>query len=232
MTTADKVMQNNQLIERTMVLGLHEHLLTSLPQEVTYNTPILDIGCGTGAWLERLANAGFTHLQGIDRDTEQFATQKATCSPADLDFGDIGLAEKKFGLITSIEVIEHIENPGRLFYHVANLLESNGYFLLTTPNLHSVLCKIRFLLTGKLRQFDDKGEPTHIYPIFLTPLMRILQRYNLEIVKKWSYPIAGSVTSRASLKIASSLLSSILRDELPGDILCLLIKKNKTNLAK
>ena len=209
-----------------MVPGLHEHLLNSFPQAITQQTPILDIGCGTGAWLERLANAGFEHLHGIDQDTEQFRSQKATCSNADLDFGDLGLGEKKFSLITAIEVIEHLENVGRLFYHVANLLEPDGYFLVTTPNLHSLVGRMRFFLTGNMRQFDDKGEQTHISPILLTPLNRIIKRYNLEIVKEWSYPQTESVTSRASLKLVSSILSSMLNNELPGDILCLLIQKN------
>lgn len=223
------MMIKTQLIERTMVPGLHEHLLKSIPPQITHNKPVLDIGCGTGAWLERLANAGFNSLYGIDQDTEQLGTKKATCSQANLDWNALGLKQDKFDLITSIEVLEHLENPGRLFYHVANLLQPDGYFLLTTPNLHSVLSRLRFLLTGNLRQFDDKGEPTHIYPVVLTPLTRILQNYHLGVVKKWSYPSAGSITSRASLLIASSLLSLILKDELPGDILCLLIQKSKTS---
>lgn len=221
------MIHDTQLIERTMVPGLHEHLLKSIPQAINHNKPVLDIGCGTGAWLERLANAGFNNLHGTDQDIEQLGTKKATCSQANLDWSDLGLKQNKFALITSIEVLEHLENPGRLFYHVANLLEPDGYLLLTTPNLHSVLSRLRFLITGNLRQFDDKGEPTHIYPVVLTPLIRILQSYHLEIVEKWSYPLAESVTSRASLKMASSFLSLMLKDDLPGDILCLLIQKLK-----
>jgi len=213
------------LLERTMVSGLHEFLINLMPESITYNTAILDIGCGTGAWLERLANAGFNNLYGIDNDIEQLQTKKATCWQANIDSDDLGFGNKKFGLITSIEVIEHLENPGRFFQHLVGLLAPEGYLLITTPNLHSVLCRLRLLLTGNLRQFDQKGEPTHIYPVFMTPLNRILKSYNFEIVYKCTYPSKGSVTSRPSLKMMSSLLSLILQDELPGDILCLLIQK-------
>lgn len=216
-------MLKNQFQEWT-IQGLHDALVQSLPN-LSYDTPVLDIGCGTGAWLERLANIGFSHLHGVDLDIKNFKTDKATCSQANLDFDDLGLGTKEFGLITSIEVIEHLENPGRLFYHVANHLAPNGYFLLTTPNIHSLDCRLRFLITENLKSFDSKGNQEHIYPVLLTSLHRVLPRYSLEIVKKWGYPAKGSLISRPSTKMISTLLEMFLRNENPGDSLCLLIGK-------
>jgi len=220
----DENYSQSLLVERT-IPGLHEFLMNLIPESITYNTPIVDIGCGTGAWLERLANAGFKNLYGIDNDIEQLQTKKATCWQANIDSDDLGFGNKKFCLITSIEVIEHLENPGRFFQHLSGLLAPEGYLIITTPNLNSVLCRLRLLLTGNLRSFDQKGEPTHIYPVFMTPLNRILQNYNFEIVYKCTYPLKGSITSRPSLKWMSSILSLVIKDELPGDILCLLIQK-------
>ncbi len=218
-------MSYNQLLERT-IPGLHDALIQSLPK-LSHETPILDIGCGTGAWLERLANLGFCHLHGVDRDLKQFKTNKATCSSANLDFDNLGLEDKKFGLISAIEVVEHLENPGRLFYHVAKHLGEGGYFLVTTPNIHSVGCRIRFLLTGNLKSFDSKGDPTHIYPVLINSLHKILPRYSLEIVKEWGYPEKGSLVSRPSTQLISALLERLLPNEYPGDTLCLLIQKTR-----
>lgn len=222
-----KYQNKKHLAERT-IGGLHESLvpfLMPLP-DIGYDTPILDIGCGTGVWLDRLAYHGFKSLHGVDLDTSQFGTDKATCSKANLDFDDLGLGDRKFGLISAIELVEHLENPGRLFYHVANHLSANGYFLMTTPNIHSVLCRFRFLITGKLKQFDDLGDPTHIYPVLITALERVLPRHQLQIVKRWSYPLDGSsITSRPALKFAVSILSKLIKDENPGDMLCFLIQK-------
>jgi len=219
-------MPDNQLLERS-ISGLHSELVQSLPK-LSYETPVLDIGCGTGAWLERLANIGFLQLYGVDININQFKSNKAVCFPANLDLNDLGIEEKKFGLITAIELIEHLENPGHLFYHVAKHLEENGYFLLTTPNIHSVVCRLRFLITGNLSSFDEKGDPTHIYPVLLTSLHRVLPRYSLEIVKKWGYPKKGSLISRPSTKMISALLDLFLPNENPGDTLCLLVQKTKT----
>lgn len=216
-------MSENKLLQRT-ISGLHNALAQSLPS-ITYDTPVLDIGCGTGAWLERLSKLGFFHLHGIDLDEKQFSTEKATCSQANLDYDDLGLGERTFGLITSIELIEHLENPGRLFYHVAKHLNDDGYFLLTTPNIHSISCRIKFLATGKLSSFDEKGDPTHIYPVLLNCLHRILPRYSLEIVNKWGYPVTGTLIYRNSTRLASHLLELLFPNEFPGDTLCMLIKK-------
>jgi hypothetical protein len=84
---------------------------------------------------------------------------------------------------------------------------------------------LRLLLTGNLRQFDAKGEPTHIYPVFLTPLKRLLAFHELEIVESWTFPETISVTSRPILKLLSSIVSLVIKDDLPGDILCLWIRK-------
>ncbi len=223
-------MNNNQLIEHT-IGGLHEFLLKEVLKipKIRQDTPILDIGCGTGAWLETLAYNGFRDLVGIDVDTNQFGTDVATCSKVNLNIdANLGLEDKKFGLITAIEVIEHLENPGRFFNHVTKHLDEDGYFLMTTPNIHSLLCRFRFFITGKLKQFDDKGDKNHICPVFLTILERILPRHQLEIEKKWHYPLDGvSITSRKSLIVMAAILSMLLPNTDPGDVLCLLIRKQR-----
>jgi 2-polyprenyl-3-methyl-5-hydroxy-6-metoxy-1,4-benzoquinol methylase len=161
----------------------------------------------------------------LDLDTKQFSAEKATCSQANLDYDELGLGDRKFGLISSIEIIEHLENPGRLLYHVAKHLDNNGYFLLTTPNIHSISCRLKFLTTGKLASFDEKGDPTHIYPVLLNCLHRILPRYSLEIVNKWGYPVTGTLIYRNSTRWVSRLLELFFPSEVSGDTLCMLIQK-------
>ena len=165
--------------------------LASIPG-VRLRTPVLDLGCGSGAWLARLARHGFTDLHGVDNGSMVPLTSGSgyRCSHADFDSPDLGLGEAKFGLITAIEVLEHIENPGLLLAHVRRHLASDGYFFLTTPNVHSVRARVRFAITGKLGGFDRTSvpfEPTHIYPVFITCLDRLLLRYGLETVQRWTY---------------------------------------------
>lgn len=212
-----------KLAERT-IGGLYDSLVQMLP-EMSLNTPVLDVGCGTGAWLDRLAGIGFNNLHGIDRDTSQFKSVKVSYSQANLDQDKIDLGDQKYGLITAIEVIEHLENPGRLFTLISNHLDEKGYFLLTTPNIHSVACRLKFLLTGKLASFDEKGDPTHIYPVLLTSLERLLPRHSLKIINKWGYPTKGSLIYRDSALLLSSLVGTFLPNKERGDTLCCLIQR-------
>ena len=210
------------LTERT-ISGLHDSLIPELPQ-IKHSLSVLDIGCGTGAWLDKLAKHGFNHLQGIDIDTQQFQTDRATVSRMNLDCDNLNF-DSQFDLITAIEIIEHLENPGRIFNFVKNNLKQDGYFLLTTPNIQSISCRLKFLISGKLASFDEKGDATHIYPVLLQSLERVLPRYSLEIVKQWGYPYKGSMIYRKSTQLVSRLLESVLPNKIPGDTLCLLIQK-------
>jgi 2-polyprenyl-3-methyl-5-hydroxy-6-metoxy-1,4-benzoquinol methylase len=211
------------------VSGLHVNLVSKLPMSLSRQGKILDLGCGTGAWLERLADNGFENLHGVDADTEQNVGIRATVTQANLDTAGW---EKKLGsydLVTAIEVLEHLENPGQFLTQVAHLLNDNGQLLLTTPNVHSVICRLRYLVLGKLKQFDDKGDPTHIYPVFAENLEKLLLRRGLEIKKLWGYPENGdSLTSRPITNLAGRLLGAILPQRVGGDVLCALIGKRGT----
>jgi 2-polyprenyl-3-methyl-5-hydroxy-6-metoxy-1,4-benzoquinol methylase len=210
------------LKERT-IQGLHEFLVSHLP-DIPRAACVWDIGCGTGAWLQRLADSGFTNLQGIDQDTAQFRATGASCSRANLDWDDWGLGENNFRLITAIEVIEHLENPGRFWLNISRHLANDGWLLLTTPNVFSVHARLRFLLNCKLKHFDDKGDQTHIYPVLITSLERILPRYHLHIAERFSFPPSGSPTSRLLLRMASFLIECLVSNRYPGDVLCFLIQ--------
>ena len=60
--------------------GLHESLLGRLPGALKKDDPILDVGCGTGAWLARLHAEGFTDLTGIDRIGSRTQHRKCKCA--------------------------------------------------------------------------------------------------------------------------------------------------------
>lgn len=216
-------MNYDGLIERT-VSGLHGFLadhVSSYPR----STSILDVGCGTGAWLDRLASMGFADLTGIDSDPAQFSCRRAAFSKVDLDREATPLEGRSFGLITAIEVIEHLENPGRLWELVAGHLQEHGRFLLTTPNIQSLSCRIRFLLTGRLPFFDSKAEPTHIQPLYLDAAARTMARYGLGIERAWTYPACGSVVFRPGIIRLATAMRVFVADDMPGDIVCALIRR-------
>lgn len=206
--------------------GLHQFVADRVTKLVPRrDAQILDIGCGTGALLVRLQTLGFQRLAGIDIDPPSnlpgidfFQSDLDDCK-AQVEPGSIDLA-------IAVEVFEHIENIGALLQELSRLLGPTGLILMTTPNVHSVEARIRYLLTGCLKQFDDIGDPTHVTPIFRFPFERILKRHGFYVIDAWGHPEDGSSpTSRRSLRLlakAGRLLFG-LKGEPAGDTLCMLL---------
>jgi len=209
-------------LEEFAVTGLHDFLEKSV-RPLPRSTAALDIGCGSGAWLARLQRLGFDQLWGLDVDIQSQVTGISYVR-ADLDreFPRLG---RKFGLITAIEVIEHLANPGVLLSCVSTHLADGGLALLTTPNIQALHYRLKFLLTGKLPSFDEKGEPSHISPLLLAGFRKVAQRLDLDIVRCWTYPVRGSVMFRAPVRSAAFILRLVLPDPYPGDSICILLSR-------
>jgi len=214
------------LPERT-IGGLHDFLERAV-QDLPRGTPVLDLGCGSGAWLARLSRLGFTQLHGVDAGAAP-GVAGIHFERRNLDHENPDLGER-FGLITAIEVIEHLENTGRLLAFVARHLRNDGVALITTPNVHSLTCRCRLLLTGRLASFDAKGDPTHIAPQFLPCFEKTASRHGLAIADAWSYPPRGSLIFGRAVRMLAAVLRTGIADPLPGDTLCLRIRRTASAL--
>ena len=212
-------------IERT-VSGLHESLVSRLVDLVTRSSPALDLGCGSGAWLERLAQNGFSNLTGIDHDISQVSSKAAHFLQGDLDStADWPVTGDSYALITAIEVIEHLSNIGNFLSQARQLLAQDGYLLLTTPNILSLAARMRFLVHADMKQFGKLGDQTHLFPVVLGTFPRLLARHDLQMVEYWGFPADGrTLTSRGAVNWAARLLRSFLPEPVPGDVLCMLIR--------
>jgi 2-polyprenyl-3-methyl-5-hydroxy-6-metoxy-1,4-benzoquinol methylase len=72
------------LAELTLA-GLHEALAATLahtPGIDLRTNPVLDLGCGCGAWLARLARNGFTDLRGVDSGSMVLMAPSSAYGPA------------------------------------------------------------------------------------------------------------------------------------------------------
>jgi SAM-dependent methyltransferase len=214
-------MAETMLHERT-VRGLHEALLPRLAT-VPRDACVLDLGCGSGAWLARLAAEGYANLVGVDRAVgvpDRQGSQAPRFVAADLEAPGNALAawHGDCALVTAIEVIEHVANQGLFWDLVARLLKPGGRALVTTPNVHSLPSRLRWLFSGRLRQFDAQGDPTHVAPVLLPLLPRMLEPRGLRLGETWTYPPRGYVAMRPALRAVFRALAFV--DRTPGDTLC------------
>lgn len=100
------------------------------------NSPrILDLGCGTGWFAERLSNFGRT--TGLDLNDEAMTEARRRWPHIDFIGGDFYqslLEPGAFDLIVSLQVIAHVEDQDELMRRTAELLAPGGYLLISTNN--------------------------------------------------------------------------------------------------
>ncbi len=102
---------------------------------------VLDIGCGGGLLCESLAKLG-AHVTGIDLSDELIQVAKAHAKQQGLgiDYQHVSaerLAEERpssFDVVTCMEVLEHIPNPGAVVAACARLLKPGGHVFFSTIN--------------------------------------------------------------------------------------------------
>lgn len=99
---------------------------------------LLDIGSGDGYFLERAKQRGwntygteFTQRQAEVAEAKGIRMHKGILNPANYSPG-------LFDAITSIEVIEHINNPNDEVRKINSILRTGGVVYVTTPNFNAL----------------------------------------------------------------------------------------------
>lgn len=206
--------------------GLHSWLVEHALADVAKTGGVLDLGCGAGAWLRRLEAAGFTRLVGVDWSAAPMATQNMRIISSDLERTELGLGEEKFGLVTLVEVIEHMHNPGALLKLAARHLGEDGVILITTPNIQSLIQRMKFFVTGRFAHFDYGSDPTHYQPVLLDAWKRMLPSYGLTIESVTTWPSANRLGGvHPAWQTLSSIASLIMANPLPGECLVLRLRR-------
>jgi len=147
----------------------------------------LDIPCGQGALAERLRKQGFEIFCG-DYDSGNYRIQGGHFHRLDLNC-NLPYKDEAFDCVTSVEGIEHIENPHLLIREIARVLKNAGHLVITTPNIMNIKSRLYFLLRSYFTDFKYFPQPgnqrerlgLHINPIPFGELSYILNRYGFRI---------------------------------------------------
>ncbi|MFN3603778.1 MAG: class I SAM-dependent methyltransferase [Leptonema sp. (in: bacteria)] len=136
---------------------------------------VLDVGCSFGGFVKVFLENGYD-AEGID--ISKYATKEAQRNPLlknRIFYSDIlnFSIKKKYDIITLIEVIEHLNNPEKVFEKIAKLLNPNGLLILQTANFDG----LQAILQGKRYHYFLPG---HLYYYSKSNLIPILKRYDFE----------------------------------------------------
>ncbi|MBW0106203.1 class I SAM-dependent methyltransferase, partial [Pseudonocardia sp. KRD291] len=103
---------------------LHEQVLSGLEP----GAPMLDVGCGAGAFTAFAAGRGWT-VSGADTDRSALAAAERELPDSDLrlaDAHDLPWPGDAFGLVTLVQVLAHVTNPIAALREAARVCEPGG----------------------------------------------------------------------------------------------------------
>jgi len=97
---------------------------------------VIDIGCGSGLLVDRLARAGY-YAVGLDWSTPviEYANKhyQGRYLLTSVEQGlDVGM---KFDCVVASHILEHLENPHEFLQSVKGIMEPDGYLVIAIPNL-------------------------------------------------------------------------------------------------
>jgi SAM-dependent methyltransferase len=205
--------------------GTHELVVETALRYTARGSRALDLGAGSGFLTERLQNAG---LRVVAADMVNYLAVNAEFVQADFNDPAFDRAlPSPFDLITSVEVIEHLENPTAFLRSIGRLLQSDGVAILTTPNVENAAARAKFFLCGEVRAMD-RNSPEHMTPIYLDLFTRkLVPPSGLTLVDHFVFPLGDfPLTGRRYFIPLFRLLKGIMKGRaLTGDTHFLVLKK-------
>ena len=176
--------------------------------------PFLEIGCGEGGNLWRLAKCG--RCVGVDLFFPKVAFAQRTIDGPSFAVADgtaLPFQDASFQSVFIRDVLHHVENPKAVLDEAARILRPGGQLLLIEPNGRNPIVWLQALVVAaerESRKFNpafvrnllssfDIQEVATAHPL---PLRRVLFHY------RWGFPRLGEIAwTRSMLKRIELFLS-------------------------
>ena len=152
---------------------------------------VLDVGCGGGILSQALGELG-AEVIGIDASERTIGVAKAHSEliKSDVEFFQHTIEDfiasnpnKKFDVITCLEMLEHVPSPGDIIKSCSNLLNDNGDIFFSTINRNPKSYLFAVIGAEYVLRWLPIG--THEWEKFVKPenLISICQKNSLKLKK-------------------------------------------------
>lgn len=142
-------------------------------QKYSDGARLLDIGCGYGFFLKKMAQRGWDvegiEVSGAGRD---YATKTLGLSVHSTPLEDMAFPKEHYDVVTLFYVIEHIHDPGMILREVFRVLKPGGMVLLRWPHSTPVVK----ILGPFANRFDVYHTPYHLYDFNPVAMQQLLEK--------------------------------------------------------
>jgi 2-polyprenyl-6-hydroxyphenyl methylase/3-demethylubiquinone-9 3-methyltransferase len=197
----------------TDAIDLHFHCDSSLLKPLS-GKRALDVGCGAGLLCEPLARLG-ARVTGLDAAAENIAVAKAHAEPQGLaiDYRNEAIEDftgRGFDLVTSLEVIEHVDDPQGFVNGLAKAMADDGLMIISTPNRTALS---NLLLVELAERSGQIPRGTHHHEQFITPdeLEKLLNHAGLEVIDTTGLSYSPSKGFALSDNLALNYLMTVVK---------------------
>jgi 2-polyprenyl-3-methyl-5-hydroxy-6-metoxy-1,4-benzoquinol methylase len=169
--------QGNNIINRAYKIARYFTLRgkEKLIRKASSTRTLLDIGCGTGQFLEHSKNNGWK-INGVEIDPAARALASQTTQTEIYDKLE-SIDRKEFQVITLWHVLEHLPDLAKSITEIKNLLAKNGSLFIAVPNYLSYEAK-------KFGQhWAAYDVPRHLYHFSPQSMQTLAKNNGLKIVK-------------------------------------------------
>ena len=119
----------------------------------TGKTKFLEIGCGTGDFIQQIAKNDHLEITGSEIYLKGLVYAKKNLPSVDFVQFDVtqGKIGEQFHIITAFDVIEHIENDDAALSNISEMLKKDGVLIISVPQHMFLWSKLDEIVKHKRR---------------------------------------------------------------------------------
>lgn len=167
-----------------------------IEREMPEKGRLLDVGCGTGEFIEEMARAGW-QVRGLERDPKAaaFAVEKLKLNVVCGTLENMPAAAESFDVVTMWHVLEHLYHPHKALIQIRDILKPDGLLVIAVPNANSLDA-----LFYK-QNWVAYDAPRHLQHFNLKSLRSLCEMHNFTLVRKMLLPIDSFFNALMSEKL-------------------------------
>jgi 2-polyprenyl-3-methyl-5-hydroxy-6-metoxy-1,4-benzoquinol methylase len=151
----------NEIVEKSFWLRSRNRLFKKIIFDqitATRKLSLLEVGCGTGNFIEHIADNQNLEITGSEIYLKGLLYAKKNLPEINFIQFDVsqGITGDKFDLIVAFDVIEHIDNDVAALLNMNKMLQNKGKLILTVPQHMFLWSKLDEIVKHKRRYSRDE----------------------------------------------------------------------------